>query len=267
MNSINVSFGNLKTRTFSSVLLVVCMILVLGMTQDFVHSSIKGYHFYWYESLLFNSFWLLFIPITLLQYHVVSSKRWDSSKQRILKISLFTLSLTIIHLLTFPLIVYSFSNLLFDDAFNYAQVLEYTVSENSYLSIAIYALISVIVFKRTEKNLVPEKVEYLQRLSLSRKTEKLIIETNEIFSIHSESPYIKLITSRGAFLEAQTLKSISEKLNPEAFIRVHKSAIVNTKEVTSYKSRLNGDYDITLTNGSIIRMSRNFSNEFKKRFF
>lgn len=267
MNSIRFSSKSFKLSSIHWGLIVVGLALILGLTQDFLHSSIKGYNFYWSESLLYNSFSVLFIPIALLQSRVMALKQMSSGKQLLLKISLVSLTFTAIHLFTFPLVVHSLSRLLLDHSFHYNKVLQYTLSEKLYLTIAIYGLITVILFRRTKPNSAPTKKEYIKQLSLSRKNEKVIINTSEIFSIHSENPYIKIITSQGEFLHNQSLKSIYEMLDGDTFIRVHKSAIINTKELASYKSRLNGDYDITLTNGSVVRMSRNFSSEFKKRFF
>lgn len=267
MNSLRIASKSFKLSTVHWGLIIVGIALILGLTQDFVHSSIKNHSFYWSESLLYNSFWVLFIPITLLQSRIMALRQLNSGKQLLLKTSLVSLTLTAIHLFTFPLVVHSLSRLLLDHSFYYGQVLDYTLSEKLYLTITIYGLISVILFRRTVQGSAPLKKEYLKQLSLSRKNEKVVIETNDIFSIHSENPYIKIITTQGEFLDNQSLKSIAETLDGDIFIRVHKSAIINTKEVASYKSRLNGDYDLTLTNGSVVRMSRNFSSEFKKRFF
>ncbi len=79
-------------------------------------------------------------------------------------------------------------------------------------------------------------------------------------------PYINLHLEGKKYLYNETLKSISVKLNPEQFVRVHKSTIVNIKMVASFTTRLNGDYDLTLNNYTQIRVSRNFAADFKDLF-
>lgn len=56
------------------------------------------------------------------------------------------------------------------------------------------------------------------------------------------------------------------KLDTRTFVRVHKSTIVNLEKVSSFKSRLNGDYDLLLKNGTIVRLSRTYAANFKNEF-
>ena len=62
-----------------------------------------------------------------------------------------------------------------------------------------------------------------------------------------------------------TLKSLSEKLDNRLFVRIHKSEIVNLSKVQSYQSRQNGDYDVTISDSSVLRISRNFAKDFKTK--
>ncbi|WP_250629758.1 LytTR family DNA-binding domain-containing protein [Aureibaculum algae] len=59
---------------------------------------------------------------------------------------------------------------------------------------------------------------------------------------------------------------MAKQLDNKAFIRVHKSTIVNFNKVASFKSRLNGDYDIFLKNGVKLRLSRTYVANFKSNF-
>ncbi|WP_162054582.1 LytTR family DNA-binding domain-containing protein [Pontibacter pamirensis] len=45
---------------------------------------------------------------------------------------------------------------------------------------------------------------------------------------------------------------------------MHRSTIVNTAQVEHIRSRSNGDYDVTLKNGEVVRMSRNYYPAFKE---
>ena len=56
------------------------------------------------------------------------------------------------------------------------------------------------------------------------------------------------------------------KVGSGAFVQIHKSLIVNLAHVESYKSRLNGDYDITMSNGTSLRLSRTYARAFKAKF-
>ncbi len=255
------ALANKKYSSFLKVTLISSAILTLGLAQDLIDSNINSYSFYWSESLLFNSFWLLFLPITWLQRRALQI---FPHSNKILTISVSVVFSTALHMLTFPVVIYTLSTLLLDHTFSLGKGFGYAMSEHLYASIGIYTLINLIW--KTQPKSSATKTEYLRHLSLSYKGEMMVINTADIISIQSETPYIRLVTPSGSFLHARTLKSILEELDPTTFIRVHKSSIVNINEVVNFKSRLNGDYDITLKDESVVRLSRNFSTPFKARF-
>lgn len=88
---------------------------------------------------------------------------------------------------------------------------------------------------------------------------------NDIYQITAETPYISIQLNDKKYLHTETLKSMSTQLDNKVFVRVHKSSIINLDKVVSLKSRLNGDYDITLKNGAEIRLSRNYVADFKSK--
>jgi len=59
------------------------------------------------------------------------------------------------------------------------------------------------------------------------------------------------------------LKKIAGELD-RRFVKIHRSCIVNMDKVISYKSRLNGDYDVSLSGDIQVRLSRNYAKEFKE---
>ncbi|HNJ56177.1 MAG TPA: LytTR family DNA-binding domain-containing protein, partial [Chitinophagaceae bacterium] len=67
------------------------------------------------------------------------------------------------------------------------------------------------------------------------------------------------------YLHSQSLKSILQQLDEKQFVQIHKSCLVNINTIASCTSRLNGDYDLTLTNGSVLRLSRNYVPVFRQK--
>jgi DNA-binding LytR/AlgR family response regulator len=108
--------------------------------------------------------------------------------------------------------------------------------------------------------------QFINTILVSEGYKKYSIAVSEIYYCSSNSPYINIHLENQKYLHNETLKSISLKLNPEAFVRIHKSAIVNINMVVCCKTRLNGDYDVTLKNAVQLRVSRNFAPDFKKLF-
>jgi two-component system LytT family response regulator len=87
------------------------------------------------------------------------------------------------------------------------------------------------------------------------------IEQKSILFIEADGPYCKIhLHNNQIFISAQTLKSISEKLNND-FIRVHKSYIVNLAHITGYTQK-----EVIMENGQKINVSRVGLCELQKYF-
>ena len=113
---------------------------------------------------------------------------------------------------------------------------------------------------------IPEYIAVLAGIAsvwYSRK-ENILVSTAEIILITSASPYIAIHTEKKKYLHTSTLRNIALQLDPDIFVRVHKTTIINSHFVLSYRSRLNGDYDIVLKNQQEIRLSRNYVQAFRK---
>jgi DNA-binding LytR/AlgR family response regulator len=107
---------------------------------------------------------------------------------------------------------------------------------------------------------------FLENILVAEGTRKFNVVVSEVLFFTASPPYISIHLDDKKYLHNGTLKSISQKLNPEHFVRVHKSTIVNIKMVASYSSRLNGDYDLKMINDVTLRVSRNFAADFKKLY-
>jgi len=87
------------------------------------------------------------------------------------------------------------------------------------------------------------------------------IEQKSILFIEADGPYCKIhLKNNQIFISAQTLKSISEKLNND-FIRVHKSYFVNLAHITGYTQK-----EVIMENGQKINVSRVGLCELQKYF-
>ncbi|HRN79082.1 MAG TPA: LytTR family DNA-binding domain-containing protein [Ferruginibacter sp.] len=104
---------------------------------------------------------------------------------------------------------------------------------------------------------------HTETIWITEGSKRIPVLTNEILYISASSPYVQLHINERKYLYKESLKSLMPQLDPNTFVRVHKSYIVNIRSVQSFQSRLNGDYDINLINGTQIRLSRSYSKAFK----
>jgi DNA-binding LytR/AlgR family response regulator len=249
---------------------VITLCIALTIILDALESRFHNYSFYLSESLLFSSFWWLFLPFFysqyLLSHHL--SKRYQYLPAILL--------VSAIHLFLYSVIVLAISALFFENTFPFAQTFYYGLTEYSFVLLISYAL-SFFIFEklRTKTNYLKDTAialietkpkSFIQSLSITDGDRHLTIETKDIQFLAANSPYITIHHLEKRYLYNQTLKSISEKLDSAIFVRIHKSTIVNLQHIQYYKSRFNGDYDIVMKNGSTLRLSRNFVADFKAKF-
>ena len=80
----------------------------------------------------------------------------------------------------------------------------------------------------------------------------------EIDWIESADNYVSLHTGRESHLIRETLTNLETKLNPEQFLRIRHSAIVNVKRIKELHSLFKGEYEIVLHNGTRLTSSRRY---------
>ena len=60
------------------------------------------------------------------------------------------------------------------------------------------------------------------------------------------------------FVLRGTMKRLEDVLDPEVFVRVHRSAIVNCHRVTSMRPHRNGEYFLSLGDETELKLSRTY---------
>ena len=179
------------------------------------------------------------------------------------------------HLLAFPFLVWAVSFVFYDHTFSFQQTLRYALSEHLYQLIIMYTLPFLYYQFFTKKAEAGEKIliaeqkptsGYIATIIVSDGSKKFPLNVADAFYFAASPPYISIHLADKKYLNYETLKSISLKLNPEEFVRVHKSTIINIKMVASYATRRNGDYDLTMKNNVTLRVSRSFASDFKNLF-
>ncbi|MCE7063845.1 LytTR family DNA-binding domain-containing protein [Dyadobacter sp. CY326] len=252
--------------------IAAALAMTLAMMQDFIR-----YHFYGQsafhisESFLFESFWILFAPMFAGIYYCINAFRVKFAIPKFLVLICVTLAASALHFLLFAFGVYAISSLSQGHVFQFKDVLHHGLAEYLYICLLIYLAGCIYMLRFTipaalPKTTLPESKAGLARINITIGTNNIMVETSEIILITASSPYSCIHTAKGKYLYPQTLKLLEQNLDPASFLRVHKSSIVNIKRVLSYKSRLNGDYDLILENGQIVRMSRNYKLEFRNLF-
>lgn len=257
--------GNILPWKKLSILFL--LLVIVTMLQDLLLTVRNNTSYYWTESFLFNSFWLWFIPVIFFIRRKPFLQMVAKQNSIVLRFSTIIITGLLLHISLYAIMVTTLSFFLFDHTYTLPKVITYTLSNDLYKYLMAYGLLAWIIYKQkaTENN-IPATPKYaaIKELMLQQGNEHTLVSTAEIILITSASPYIAIHTEKKKYLDTATLRNISLQLDPNVFVRVHKTTIINTNFVASYRSRLNGDYDILLKNQQEIRLSRNYVQAFRQ---
>jgi two-component system LytT family response regulator len=101
-----------------------------------------------------------------------------------------------------------------------------------------------------------ERSKYLTRLMIKSASRIFFLKVDEIDWIGAEDYYVKLHVGRKSHLLRETMNELETKLDPEKFLRIHRSSIVNLDRVKELHAHFNGDYMVILLDGTELKLSR-----------
>ena len=84
------------------------------------------------------------------------------------------------------------------------------------------------------------------------------VKTNELLYIEAAGDHVCLHFANSYLISRDTLKNFLAKLNEHGFYQIHKSFMVNVSHVKQFTKLRFGDYEIVLSNGHELRLSRNY---------
>jgi Response regulator of the LytR/AlgR family len=90
----------------------------------------------------------------------------------------------------------------------------------------------------------------------------LFLNTTEILWIEAKGKYSYLHCGKNEYPVRTGIQSLEGELDPEAFIRIHRSYMVNIDSIRELKPWLKGEYRVILNDGTELTWSRNYKNRF-----
>jgi two-component system, LytTR family, response regulator len=94
----------------------------------------------------------------------------------------------------------------------------------------------------------------------------LFVDVADIDWIGADGDYVRIHTAGKSHLVRDTMAAMEARLDPAAFVRIHRSTIVNSsriKELRPYSSR---EYAVVLKDGTRLRLSRRYRDRLRTHF-
>jgi two-component system, LytTR family, response regulator len=106
--------------------------------------------------------------------------------------------------------------------------------------------------------------QYTTRMVFKSRGRILFLSVDDIRWIEAQENYVRICTGKDSHLLRETLGSLESRLDPNSFLRVHRSAIVNLHYVKEVKNESDGDATVVLKSGEKVPMSRSYRAKIQK---
>jgi two-component system LytT family response regulator len=102
----------------------------------------------------------------------------------------------------------------------------------------------------------PKKSAYLTRIPVEMRGQMRVVPVDRIDYITASGPYAELHVADRTFTVRERMQDLEERLDPEVFMRVHRSVIVRLDRIDVMLRSSGGDYAVRLKDGKELSVSR-----------
>lgn len=101
-----------------------------------------------------------------------------------------------------------------------------------------------------------KKIEFLERVVIKDGSKITIIPVDTIKWIEAQDDYVMINSDQGRFLKQKTMKYFENHLDENAFIRIHRSFIINVDFIQHLEQTGKESYQLILKNGKQLPVSK-----------
>jgi two-component system, LytTR family, response regulator len=111
---------------------------------------------------------------------------------------------------------------------------------------------------------IEKKEPPLNRLVVKTDGRIIFLKIGEIDWMEAAGNYIKLHVGSESYLVRATMNNIEKQLDPEKFLRIHRSSIINIERIKELRPWFNGDYKVVLNGNEQLVLSKGYRSSFNK---
>jgi two-component system, LytTR family, response regulator len=106
---------------------------------------------------------------------------------------------------------------------------------------------------------------FLTRLMVKVGNRVVLLKVNDIDWVEADGNYAKLHVGSKSHLLREKMNDLEAQLDPQRFVRIHRSIIVNLDRIKEMHPHFNGDYIIVLQDGAKLKLSRSRRDHLESR--
>jgi two-component system LytT family response regulator len=108
------------------------------------------------------------------------------------------------------------------------------------------------------ENFKTEPQRHLERLMIKSSGRVFFLRAEELDWIEAEGNYLRVHVGRESHLIRETMNRLASKLDPDKFLRIHRSTLVNIERIKELQPLFSGDYVVILRDGKQLTLSRSY---------
>lgn len=108
-----------------------------------------------------------------------------------------------------------------------------------------------------------EEDQYINRILVKEKKKYFFIKLEDIYYFEASSDYVIIHKEKTKHWISESMGNLESKLDPNHFIRIHRSTIINVNYIEDLQPYFNGEFFITLKNGDRLKLSRNYKDRIR----
>lgn len=124
------------------------------------------------------------------------------------------------------------------------------------------ALQRVREWRATERNRTQES-RWINEFWVQNRGEMLRIDASQVDLVEAERDYMRLHVGGRSWLIHQTIKSLEARMDPDRFMRIHRSKIVRRDGIVSLRHHGDGAWSVDLGDGGLHRIGRTYLHDVK----
>jgi two-component system LytT family response regulator len=107
--------------------------------------------------------------------------------------------------------------------------------------------------------------KYLDRIAVEMRGKVKVVPVDQVDYITADGPYAELHAGERTHVIRETMQSLEQQLDPDRFLRIHRSAIVAVSRIEALLKGAGGDYEVQLRGGVLLPVSRARREEVERR--
>lgn len=116
---------------------------------------------------------------------------------------------------------------------------------------------------RTTERAPTQKSKWINEFWVQNRGEMLRIDAGQVDLIEAERDYMRLHVGGRSWLIHQTIKSLEARMNPDQFMRIHRSKMIRREGIVGLKHHGDGAWSVDLGEGGVHRIGRTYLHDVK----